>query len=76
VAVLVLIGYLWVSGISSLLHSHAQAERGLAQVRHLAATNRALIEQGKSLHQKATILDQARALGMVKQGEQPFIITH
>jgi cell division protein FtsB len=76
VAVLAVIAVLWISGISSLLGSHAQAERGLAQVRRLAAQHRALAAEQKSLHQRRTILDQARALGMVKSGEQAFIVVN
>ncbi|HET9074633.1 MAG TPA: septum formation initiator family protein [Solirubrobacteraceae bacterium] len=76
VAVLVLIGYLWISGIASLLHTRAQAERGLAQVHRLAVENRRLLAEEKALHQRGTILDQARSLGMVRQGEQSFILTH
>lgn len=75
VAVLVLIGYLWVSGISSLLRSHAQADRGLAQVRALAAVHHRLLAEERALHQRATILGVARTLGMVKKGEQAFILT-
>jgi cell division protein FtsB len=74
VAVLGVIAVLWISAVSSLLSSHAQAERGLAQVRRLAAQHRALLAEQKSLHQRSTILSQARALGMVKQGEQSFIV--
>jgi cell division protein FtsB len=75
IAVLALIGYLWISGIVSLVHSHAQAEAGLAQVRRLTVIHQQLQAKEKALHQKSTILDQARGLGMVKQGEQSFILT-
>jgi cell division protein FtsB len=76
VVVLMIIGGLWISGISSLFSHHAQAERGLAQVHRLAAQNKALLAEEKALHQRATILDRARDLGMVQKGEQSFIVTH
>ena len=76
VAVLGVIAVLWISGISSLLGSHAQAERGLTQVRTLSAQRDKLLAEEKALGQKATILSQARSLGMVKKGEQSFIVTH
>ncbi len=76
IAVLVLIGYLGVSGVASLISSHAQAEAGLATVRRLAATNRHLRAEEKALHQKSTILSDARSLGMVKKGEQSFIVVN
>jgi cell division protein FtsB len=75
-AILALIAYLWITGVAGLLASHAQAERGLAQVRRLAAQNRTLLAEERSLSQRATILAQARQLGMVERGEQSFIITH
>lgn len=71
-----LIGYLWITGLSSLVSHHAQAAQGLSQVRQLAAQNRALLAEEKALHQRATIVADARGLGMVHTGEQPFIITH
>jgi cell division protein FtsB len=76
ITVLVVIAVLWISAVASLLSSHAQAERGLAQVRRLAAEHRALLTEQRSLHQRSTILSHARALGMVKQGEQSFIVVN
>ena len=76
VATLALIGYLWISGIVALIGAHAQADRGLAQVHQLAAEQRALQAEARALHQRATILAQARSLGMIDQGEQSYIVTH
>ena len=75
VVVLLLLGYLCVTGISSLISHHAQAERGLRQVHQLASQNRALLAEEKALHQRATIVGAARKLGMVHKGEQSFIVT-
>ncbi len=76
IVVLLIIGYLWITGISSLMSHHAQAERGLSQVHQLAAQNQALLAEEKALHQRATIVADARKLGMVHKGEQSFIVTH
>jgi cell division protein FtsB len=76
VVVVVLLGYLWITGLSSLFSHHAQATQGLSQVRQLAAQNKALVAEEKSLYQRGTIVGDARKLGMVDKGEQPFIVTH
>jgi cell division protein FtsB len=76
IVVIMIIGYLAVTGISSLISHHAQAERGLSQVRQLAAENRSELAEEKALHQRATIVAAARKLGMVHTGEQSFIVTH
>jgi cell division protein FtsB len=76
VVVVAIIAYLGISGLSSLISHHAQAAAGLAQVQRLSAEHHALVKEEKALHQKATILARARDLGMVKQGEQSFIVTH
>jgi cell division protein FtsB len=75
VVVLLIIGYLWVTGLSSLASRHAQASRGLSQVHQLSTENKALIAEEKALHQRATIVAQARKLGMVDKGEQSFVVT-
>jgi cell division protein FtsB len=75
-AVLLLVAWLWIDGISSLLRTHHQAVAGLAQVHRLAAENHRLVAEQKSLGQLSTILTDARKLGMVKKGEQAFVVTH
>jgi uncharacterized protein HemX len=76
VVVVLLLGYLWISGLSSLYFHHTQAAQGLSQVRQLAAQNRVLLAEEKALHQRATIVADARKLGMVHRGEQSFVVTH
>ncbi len=73
--VVLIVGWLWVDGLSSLMSTHAQAESGLTQVRQLAAENHKLVAEQKSLSQLPTILSDARKLGMVKKGEQAFVVT-
>ena len=74
--VVALLAYLWITGLSSLLSHHTQATQGLSQVQQLSRQNRALVAEEKALHARATIVADARKLGMVKAGEQSFIVTH
>jgi cell division protein FtsB len=53
----------------------SQAGRQSAIVKKLEAENAQLARQQKSLTNQATIVRQARALGMVKAGERPYAIT-
>jgi cell division protein FtsB len=76
VVVVALLAYLWISGLSSLISHHSQAAQGLSQVEQLSRQNAALVSEEKALHDRATIVADARKLGMVKAGEQSFIVTH
>ncbi|MGB9183260.1 MAG: septum formation initiator family protein [Solirubrobacteraceae bacterium] len=53
----------------------AQASQQQAIVERLQRDNARLIGQQQSLSQAATIVRDARALGMVRPGERPFVIT-
>jgi cell division protein FtsB len=59
----------------SLLSTRSQAEQQLAIVQHLVAENRQLTAQQQALRDPATIARDARALGMVRPGERPYVIT-
>lgn len=59
----------------SYLHARSQAGRQSAIVKKLEAQNAQLARRQKSLNNPATIVRQARALGMVKAGERPYVIT-
>ena len=59
----------------TLLTTHSQAAQQLAIVHRLAQDNRALERQQRSLKDPATIERDARALGMVRPGERPYVIT-
>jgi cell division protein FtsB len=56
----------------SYLHTHAQASRENAVVNRLTHQNNVLRAQRKALENPATIISQARALGMTRPGEQPY----
>jgi cell division protein FtsB len=73
--VLAVVVALYVEHTVSYFQTRAQAERQQATVTTLQRQNTALIRQQKSLSNPATIISQARALGMVRPGEQPYAIT-
>jgi cell division protein FtsB len=73
--VLGLVAYLGIKGMLTLLSVRAQAEQQQAIVRTLARENRRLEELQRSLHSPATIMSDARALGMVKAGERSYSVT-
>jgi cell division protein FtsB len=59
----------------SYLSTRSQADRQLAIVARLARENASLVKQQNSLNDPATIVRAARALGMVRPGERPYVIT-
>jgi cell division protein FtsB len=59
----------------SLLSTHAQAAQQLTIVHRLQRENARLERQRASLNDPATIERDARALGMVRPGERPYVVT-
>ncbi|MDQ2897344.1 MAG: septum formation initiator family protein [Actinomycetota bacterium] len=57
------------------LSTSAQASQQQAVVTRLEHQNAALTRQQSALNQPATIVRDARALGMVRPGEQPYVLT-
>jgi cell division protein FtsB len=66
---------LYVSHALSYLSTRSQANTEQALVHQLAGQNRALEAQQQALMKPATIIRDARALGMINQGERPYVIT-
>ncbi|HWF75016.1 MAG TPA: hypothetical protein VG186_16825 [Solirubrobacteraceae bacterium] len=77
VALLVTLGIvvcLYIQPALSILNTW-RAERRQANVVHqLLRSNAALERQVKSLNRTSTVLADARALGMVRTGEKPYVI--
>ena len=73
--VLVVVLGLYVQHALSYLSTRAQADRALATVHQLARENHSLEREQLALQQPATIIRDARALGMVKAGERSYVIT-
>jgi cell division protein FtsB len=72
---LVIVSALSIQRAVTLLQTHSQAQHQLAIVQRLAKANHKLIRQQRSLSDPATIQQDARALGMVRPGERPYVIT-
>jgi cell division protein FtsB len=73
--VLVVVAAVYGQDALSYLHARSQASHQATIVKKLEAENAQLARQQKSLNNPATIVRQARALGMVKAGERPYVIT-
>lgn len=74
VAVFALVGWIGVKAGMALLDAHAQANQELQLVSQTARENHRLEAQEKALSQRATIIRDARALGMVRVGERPYVV--
>jgi cell division protein FtsB len=66
---------LYVQHALSYLSTRSQADAEQALVQQLARQNRALEAQRQALMKPATIIRDARALGMINQGERGYVIT-
>jgi cell division protein FtsB len=72
--VLVVVAGLYVQHALAYLNTRAQADQQQAIVDRLTRQNARLSRQQKSLDDPATIQADARALGMVKAGERPYVV--
>lgn len=73
--VLTVVVGLYVQHALSYLSTRAQADQQQAVVQRLVRDNAALEKQQRSLNDPATIVRDARALGMVRPGERPYVVT-
>jgi 2-polyprenyl-3-methyl-5-hydroxy-6-metoxy-1,4-benzoquinol methylase len=73
--VLVIVVGLYVQHTLSYFATRSMAEQQLAIVQRLTHENANLVKQQRSLSNPATIVRDARALGMARQGERPYVIT-
>jgi cell division protein FtsB len=73
--VLALIGYIGLKAMLALIATHAQAQQETSLVSSLRRQNRALERQQYQLSQPGTIINEARALGMVRAGEKSYVVT-
>jgi len=73
--VLTVVVGLYAQRTMAYLSTSAQNSQQQAIVDHLQRANAQLVREQKSLSQSATIVQDARALGMVRPGERPFAIT-
>jgi cell division protein FtsB len=73
--VLAVVAGVYVQDAISYFSARAQDQQQQAIVQHLLRANAELARQAKSLNDPATIIRDARALGMVRAGERPYVIT-
>jgi cell division protein FtsB len=73
--VLVALVYLYASAGASLLSTWKEARRDSAQVVTLERQHVALEAQHAALTSPGTLVEEARRIGMVRPGEQPYVIS-
>ena len=73
--VLTIVIGLYVEHALSYLATRTQSDQQTSIVDRLARQNAVLSRQQKALTNPATIVNDARALGMVRPGEQAYVIT-
>lgn len=73
--VLTVVAGLYVKQAMAYLSVRSQSEQQQAIVSNLQRQNAGLAAQQRSLKNPATVQREARALGMVRMGEHPYVIT-
>jgi hypothetical protein len=73
--VLAVVVGLYVQHTLSYVSMRTQADQQLAIVRRLTRDNAILVKQESLLSDPATIVRDARTLGMVRRGERAYVIT-
>jgi cell division protein FtsB len=72
--VMVAIVYLYLSAGVRLFSAWGESKRDTAQARALERQNRALQQQHAALSSPGTVQAEARRLGMIRRGEQAYIV--
>jgi cell division protein FtsB len=73
--VMVTIVYLYLSAGVRLFSAWGESKRDGAQVRVLERQNRTLEQQHAALTSPGTVQAEARRLGMIRRGEQAYIVS-
>lgn len=73
--VMVAIVYLYLSAGVRLFSAWGESKHDGAQVRVLEHQNRALEQQHAALTSSGTVQAEARRLGMIRRGEQAYIVS-
>jgi cell division protein FtsB len=74
-AVMVAVVYLYLSAGLRLFSAWGESKRESAQVRVLERQNRTLRRQHSALASPGTVQAEARRLGMIRAGEQAYIVS-
>lgn len=72
--VLAVVALIYLEDAVNFISTRSTADAGHANVEQLARQNAALRKQQASLSNPVTIKHDARVLGMVQQGEQPYVM--
>jgi cell division protein FtsB len=72
--VVAMVGYIGLKAGLALYAAHNQAAAESSLVSSLEKQHTRLVAQERALHQKPTIIRDARQLGMVAAGERPYVI--
>lgn len=72
--VVALVGWIGLRAGLALLAARAQAAQETSLVVSLQKQHRELVARQRALHQRTTIMRDARQLGMVQAGERPFVV--
>ena len=75
VIVLAVVAGLYIQQGLAYLSARRQADEQSALAARLARQNAHLAREAKWLNDPATIVSDARALGMIKPGERPYVVT-
>lgn len=75
VVVLAVVLGLYVQQGLAYLSVRSQASQQAGIVKRLVGQNARLARQEKALNNPATIVQEARQLGMIKPGERPYVVT-
>jgi hypothetical protein len=74
IVIVLLMAVLYVPPLHSYYKQRKQTSAEKAQLQSLGKENRALRSRAKALRRDSTIELEARKLGMVKNGERPYVI--
>lgn len=72
--VFAMVGWLGLKATVALISARTQSAQETSLVSSLERQHRQLVSQERALHQKSTIMRDARQLGMITAGERPYVV--
>jgi hypothetical protein len=74
--VLAALAYLYLSAGARMFSTWRQSHRDSALVSGLESEHRTLVAKHNQLSSQGSLESEARQLGLMRQGEQPYVVTH
>ena len=71
--VVAMVGWIGLKAGLALMSARAQAAQETSLISSLERQHRRLLAKERALHQKSTIIRDARQLGMIQAGERTFV---